>query len=90
VTVRHVIDGGGAFVAEYELPRVSSLVGVPRWGTLDEAIRHWAVAKPDEVAFVEPGAAGWCLDSRWLCCACGYYGVYQGRCGRGGDRCPVG
>jgi acyl-CoA synthetase len=41
-------------VAEYELPRRSSLERVPRWDTLDDAIKHWAAAKPDAAAFVEP------------------------------------
>jgi acyl-CoA synthetase len=41
-------------VAEYELPRRSSLERVPRWDTLDDAIRHWAAAKPDAAAFIEP------------------------------------
>ena len=37
-------------VAEYELPRRSNLERVPRWDTLDDAIRHWAAAKPDAAA----------------------------------------
>ena len=41
-------------MAEYELPRRSNLERVPRWATLDDAIRHWAAAKPDAAAFIEP------------------------------------
>jgi acyl-CoA synthetase len=41
-------------VAEYELPRRSNLERVPRWDTLDDAIRHWAAVKPDAAAFIEP------------------------------------
>lgn len=41
-------------MAEYELPRRSNLERVPRWDTLDDAIRHWAAAKPGADAFVEP------------------------------------
>jgi acyl-CoA synthetase len=41
-------------VADYELPCKSSLERVPRWDTLDDAIRHWAAVKPEAAAFVEP------------------------------------
>jgi acyl-CoA synthetase len=41
-------------MAEYELPLKSSLERIPRWETLDAAIKHWAAAKPDAAAFVEP------------------------------------
>ena len=41
-------------MAEYELPRKSSLERIPRWPTLDAAIKHWAVAKPKAAAFIEP------------------------------------
>jgi acyl-CoA synthetase len=44
----------------YQLPRESSLARVPRWGTLDEAIRHWVAAKPDAWAYIEPsGRMSW-------------------------------
>ena len=44
----------------YQLPRESSLAGVPRWGTLDEAIRHYAAVKPDGWAYIEPsGRLSW-------------------------------
>jgi acyl-CoA synthetase len=44
----------------YQLPRESSLARVPRWGTLDEAIKHYAAAKPDAWAYIEPsGRLSW-------------------------------
>jgi acyl-CoA synthetase len=44
----------------YQLPRESSLARVPRWGTLDEAIKHYAAVKPDAWAYIEPsGRLSW-------------------------------
>jgi acyl-CoA synthetase len=52
--VQHTTDDERTSVAEYELPRKSSLKRVPSWATLDDAIRHWATAKPGATAFAEP------------------------------------
>jgi acyl-CoA synthetase len=49
-----VTNDESAPVAEYELPRKSRLECVPRWPTLDDAIRHWAAIKPYAAAFIEP------------------------------------
>jgi acyl-CoA synthetase len=47
-------------VTAYELPRAATLARVPRWGSLDEAIAHWAATKPAADAFVEPaGRISW-------------------------------
>jgi acyl-CoA synthetase len=44
----------------YQLPRESSLVRVPRWDTLDEAIKHWVAVKPAAWAYIEPsGRLSW-------------------------------
>jgi acyl-CoA synthetase len=41
-------------VINYELPRAATLENIPRWPSLDEAIKHWAQVRPDAAAYVEP------------------------------------
>jgi acyl-CoA synthetase len=41
-------------VTSYELPRAATLAAVPRWATLDEAIKSWTSTRPAAAAYVEP------------------------------------
>jgi len=55
---QRVLPGGGVDVGTQE--RSNAIARMPRWGSLDEAIKSYAASKPDMFAMIEPsGRLSW-------------------------------